>query len=202
MSDDSLETDDVEPNEEPAGETVGEQDDDQERDSGNSPPSSGESAGASEQADEPDLGDDDYVHVDPDMAAAVAGEDEEDDQEDGDDSDDDGGSSSKSATETLTTGTSAGDIYCNALGMGAAVARESKGSGVPDREAAMDEYGDLARQLDLDDFVNEWVREHGGADELTPGQGVMIGTAMFAMAVMIEDPAIVENMGDSEGVEA
>lgn len=150
--------------------------------------------------DGPDLEDEDLVEVDEDLAAAVAGktaesEDEEEEiSEESEDTDD----TSKSATETLTTGTSVGDLYCNALGMGATVARQQKGSGVDDREESIDEYSDLAKQLDLDDFVNEWVEEHGAADQLTPGQGIAIGTAMFAMAVMMDDPAIAENLGQEE----
>ena len=164
-----------------------------------------EGAEAPESEEQPDLDDEDLVEIDPEMAEAVAGSegDESDDSDaEGAESNSSTESKSSSTTSTLTTGTSAGDIYCNALGMGAAVARESKGSGVDDRQAAMDEYADLAKQLDLDDFVNEWIREHGGADELTPGQGLAIGTAMFAMAVMVEDPAIVENMGDSQEADA
>ena len=159
-----------------------------------------EGAEAPDSEEQPDLDDEDLVEIDPEMAEAVADEGDESDgsESEGDDSDTSAESETSDTTTTLTTGTSAGDIYCNALGMGAAVARESKGSGVEDREAAIEEYGDLARQLDLDDFVNEWIREHGGADELTPGQGLAVGTAMFAMAVMVEDPAIVENMGGSQ----
>ena len=73
----------------------------------------------------PDLDDDDHVDVDEDMVAAVAG----DNQDDSDDQDQSDSSSSKSPTETLTTGTSVGDMYCNALGMAAATVRESYGSG-------------------------------------------------------------------------
>lgn len=155
----------------------------------------------------PDLGEDDMVDVDEEMAAAVAESTSSDDDErestsnDGNESESSSTSSSESSpspTETLTTGTSVGDMYCNALGMGATLARQRKGSGVEDRDAAMDEYGDLARQMDLDKFVNEWVEEHGAADELTPGQGIAIGTGMFAMTVLVEDPQIVENLQEDD----
>ncbi|QSG06460.1 hypothetical protein [Halapricum desulfuricans] len=152
----------------------------------------------------PDLGDDDHVDVDEDMVAAVAGGDEEesdddqgvDDEQDQSSSDESG---SKTPTETLTTGTSVGDMYCNALGMAAATTRESYGSGVSDRTDAMEEYADDARQIGLDDFVNEWMQEQGGFDEMSPGQGIVIGTAMFAMGVMIEDPALAENIAEEVG---
>lgn len=154
--------------------------------------------------DGPDLDDEDYVDVDEDMVAAVAGDD--DDQEDTDSQDtddqteeDDDSSTSKSTTETLTTGTSVGDMYCHALGMAAATARESYGSGVDDRQDAMEQFSDDARQIGLDDFVNEWMQEQGGIDELSPGQGIVIGTAMFSLGVMIEDPALAENIAEEVG---
>lgn len=155
-----------------------------------------------DDAEGPDLDDDDYVDVDAEMAAAVAESTTEDTSDNSDDSDgderetttDDTSESDPSPTDTLTSGTSVGDMYCNALGMGATLARQQKGSGVEDRESQMEEYGALARQLDLDQFVDEWVEAHGGADELTPGQGIAIATGMFAMTVLTEDPAIIENM--------
>lgn len=161
-----------------------------------------------EDPEGPDLNDDDMVDVDEEMAAAVAESTTSDDGNDSTSSDGNGqetttnngesDDSGPSATETLTTGTSVGDMYCNALGMGATLARQSKGSGVDDREGQMEEYGDLARQLDLDAFVNEWVEEHGAADELTPAQGIAIGTGMFAMTVLVEDPAIMENLQEGD----
>ena len=154
--------------------------------------------------DGPDLDDDDHVDVDEDMVAAVASDDAQEgsDEEDADDDQDqsqDSSSSSKSPTETLTTGTSMGDMYCNALGMAGAMARQSHGSGVEDRQQVMDRYSDDARQIGLDDFVNEWMQEQGGIDELSPGQGIMIGTAMFAVGVMIDDPTIAENLAEEAG---
>lgn len=156
--------------------------------------------------DGPDLDDDDLVDVDEDMVAAVAGKSDDDEDEsdvdDEQDTDRDGGDnsgSSKSPTETLTTGTSVGDMYCSALGMAAATARDSYGSGINDREAEIKSYADDARLIGLDDFVNEWMQEQGGIDELSPGQGIVIGTAMFAMGVMIEDPALAENIAEEVG---
>jgi hypothetical protein len=155
-----------------------------------------------EDPEGPDLEDEDLVDVDDEMveAAAEATTSSDDDQEDAGDQDGvDDGEESQSPTETLTTGTSVGDLYCNALGMGATVARQQKGSGVDDREKQIEEYGDLARQLELDEFVDEWVKQHGAADELTPAQGIAIGTGMFAMMVLVEDPAIAENLGQEAG---
>jgi hypothetical protein len=159
----------------------------------------------SEGADEgPDLGEDDYADVPEEMAAEVAAEttDEPDDADaeaNADDQDDDGDDAS---TDTLTSGTSVGDVYCNALGMGATLARERKGAGIEDREETVDEYADMARQLELDDFVDEWVEAHGGAGELSPGQGILVGTSMFAMAVLVDDPTLADELATNGGGEA
>lgn len=161
---------------------------------------------ADAQADGPDLDGDDYADVPEEMAAAVA-EDTTPDDGDGDASADDGGAAAADAddadagegaqdpADALTSGTRVGDVYCNALGMTATLARDRRGSGVDDRERQVDEYADMARQLDLDDFVNEWAEAHGGADELTPGQGILLGTTMFALAVVIEDPQLADELG-------
>lgn len=149
--------------------------------------------------DQPDLDGDDYVEVPDEVAEEIAAETTADDEEQDDDSEaeqtDDDSADSEGGTDPLTSGTSVGDVYCNALGMGATLARDSRGSGVDDRERQVDEYADMARQLDLDDFVNEWVEAHGGTEEMSPGQGIMVGTTMFAMAVLVEDPALAEDLG-------
>jgi hypothetical protein len=148
--------------------------------------------------DEPDLDGDDYVEVPDDVAEQVAAEtaEDSDDPDDADQATDDA-----EASDPLTSGTSVGDIYCNALGMTATLARESRGSGVDDRDRQVDEYADMARQLELDQFVNEWVDAHGGADDLSPGQGIMVGTSMFALAVLVEDPTLAEDLTDGNGSE-
>jgi hypothetical protein len=153
---------------------------------------------AEEGGEEPDLDGDDYVEVPDEVAEEVAAETTASTDDEDTDQDDDGAETDNQA-DPLTSGTSVGDVYCNALGMGATLARDSRGSGVDDRERQVDEYADMARQLDLDDFVNEWVEAHGGTDEMTPGQGIMVGTTMFAMAVLVEDPALADELGQEVG---
>lgn len=165
---------------------------------------SSDDGGDEQQPEGPDLADEDYVDVPEEMAEAVAAATSGDEQGEGGD-----GEGSESSDEQadeqqeggpLTSGTSVGDVYCNALGMAATLARERKGSGVDDREGQADEYADMARQIELDTFVNEWVEEHGAADHLSPGQGVLVGTAMFAMAVLIDDPELADAVaGEAAG---
>ena len=153
---------------------------------------------AEEPDEQPDLDDDDYVDIPEEMDEQVAQETtDKTDSDGGDDGDESGDTES---VDPLTSGTSVGDVYCNALGMAATLARESKGSGVDDREQQVDEYAEMAKQLDLDEFVNEWVEQHGGTDDLSPGQGIVVGSTMFLVMVMVEDPSVAE--GIAEGVQA
>ena len=91
---------------------------------------------------------------------------------------------------------SVGDIYCNALGMGAAVSRVRLGSADEDqRRELVEEYGDMARQLQIDEYLDQWLEEHGGMDEIGPGQALVLSTLIFGGAVMMDDPDMIENIG-------
>ncbi|MFD1588708.1 hypothetical protein ACFR9U_17150 [Halorientalis brevis] len=114
-------------------------------------------------------------------------QDDGDDEQAGDDVDDLGG------MDPGQMDTSIGDIYCNALGLGAAVARDRWGELDEDKADAMDEYADLARQLEIDQYVDEWLRTQGGMSELSPGQAAMLMTLMFPMLVAMDDPALASN---------
>lgn len=169
-----------------------------------------EEAPDEEPQEEPDLGDDDYVEVDPDVAAAVTGggdtdQDEEDvqdsDQEKTDDGEgqDDDSIPSMAPSESGEDRVSPGDIYCNALGMTAAVGRERMGDlNGRDRRDVMEEYGDLARDLELDTYVDQLLAERS-MDELTPGQALVVATSMYGAMVMMDDPTLAENIAAEVG---
>ncbi len=98
-----------------------------------------------------------------------------------------------------TDRTSIGDVYCNVLGMGAAVARDQYGSGLDrDRKDVLDEYADIARDLDIDDAVDDWIDQHGGPDQLSPGQTIIVMTVVWGGMVVMDDPAIIENIGGED----
>jgi hypothetical protein len=153
---------------------------------------------------EPDLSDEDYAEIDPDLAAkaaeataedvADAVDDDEEPTDDKDDTTDDSvpDPSSKS-------GKSPGTMYCRALGAAAYTARDRAGDGVDDdRKAVIDEYADLAEDLELDEYLDEWWEQNvGGADEMSPGQGLVAMTGMFAAMVVLEDPGIVDGALDA-----
>jgi len=87
---------------------------------------------------------------------------------------------------------SLGTVYCNALGMSAAVARGRYGDLDDERDQVADEYADMARQIDLDTYLDQWMREQGGLDTLSPGEAVLLGTLMWGGMVLIDDPAMAE----------
>ncbi|WP_435349008.1 hypothetical protein [Haloarchaeobius sp. HRN-SO-5] len=152
--------------------------------------------------DSPDLEDDDYVDIPDDVAEQVAeadAEQAEPDENDETEATDETVEDSVPSTSETTDRTTLGDVYCNALGMATVAAKDRHGSDVDDRQAAMDEYADMARQLDLDEFVDDWLAEHGQSNELTPGQGILVFTLVFCGSVMVEDAdlsnAVMEGVG-------
>jgi len=150
-----------------------------------------EVAEAAESPEEPDLSDDDMVDIPDDVAEQVAQADAEeaDDTEGGEEMAEDTGEEGDSVSSTPAEDrTSLGDVYCNALGMATVAAKDRHGAGVEDRQAAMDEYADMARQLDLDEYVDDYVAMHGGPDELSPGQAIVVFSVVFGASVMVEDP--------------
>ncbi|WP_136688327.1 hypothetical protein [Halorhabdus amylolytica] len=155
-----------------------------------------------DEDEQPDIEDEEMADfsavADEIEAAAGADSDEESDAETDDstaDGDDDQAPPSMDATASDRV--TPGDIYCNALGMGAAVARASYGSAESDeRSDLVEEYGDMARDLQIDEYVDEWLEEQGGIDELSPGQAILISTVMFGGMVAMDDPDLVEGVAE------
>jgi hypothetical protein len=147
-----------------------------------------------DEADGPDLDDDDMVEIPDDVVEKAA----EADAEDGEDAVDEADEESDDQVPTADAGAgdvedvSLGHVYCKALGMGATIATEKHGEGVDDFEQSMEQFSMMARQCDLDTYVDQWAAEHGGA-EMTPSQGILVGTAMFAMGVAASDSTLATN---------
>lgn len=75
--------------------------------------------------------------------------------------------------------------------------------------AVIDKYSDesgegvdesMARQLELDDAMDEWIRSKGLSEEMAPGQQLIVCTLMFLVAAVASNPAVVDNLA-SEGVQ-
>lgn len=97
-------------------------------------------------------------------------------------------------TETVTPeGTSLGTVYCNSLGMLSAVSRCRFGTAdAEDRDELAEDYAGMARQLEIDAYLDEWVEEHGGMDSVDPGTALVLSTLLFGGMVIMEDPALAE----------
>jgi hypothetical protein len=54
----------------------------------------------------------------------------------------------------------------------------------------------MARQIQLDEYLDQWVETQGGLDGLSPGEAVLLGTLMWGGMVMLDDPAMAENVLD------
>ncbi|MCU4926660.1 hypothetical protein OB905_11815 [Halobacteria archaeon AArc-dxtr1] len=80
-------------------------------------------------------------------------------------------------------GNTIGDMYVKGLvATSNAVIEKHDGEPISDQ---------MARDVGLDDAMNQFIRERGGVEDLPPGQAVLIGTTMFAMAVLASNPQIV-----------
>ncbi|OAQ52126.1 hypothetical protein HTG_14175 [Natrinema mahii] len=152
-----------------------------------------------ENEPEESLEEDAYADIDPEIAEQVA----EADAEDDDEVDvDDPAEEPEDTDDSPSTGDrkTVGHVYCRALGAGAAISQDRMGSGVDDRSAVIDEYADLAKELDLDEYMDQWYRENlSGSSELGPGQGLVAMTSLFAVMVLVEDTEMLDGAIDSIG---
>lgn len=141
----------------------------------------------------PEIEDDERADVDLDAISDDI-EGVEDDDEAGD-SDDSPADAEEPTTDTpdVPSGMTVGDIYCNGLGVGTSVLLASYGE-VDDRKQVGEDYADLAREIQLDTFVNEWLAEKGRPENLPPQEAAIVGTVMFAAAVMVSNPDVAENI--------
>jgi hypothetical protein len=153
--------------------------------------------------DQPTIDEDemaDFSAVAEEIEESAGDDDDQEESDDGEDHDDQEDSVQSSTSTRDGDRVTPGDIYCNALGMGAAVARASYGSAEEDeRSDLVEEYGDVARDLDIDVYVDQWLEEQGGIDELTPGQAILLSTVMFGGMVAMDDPSMVEGLAGEVG---
>ncbi|WP_353634611.1 hypothetical protein ABSL23_02330 [Halobacterium sp. NMX12-1] len=139
-----------------------------------------------DSGEQPDIDPDEQADMGglADLAEQVeeeAGAEVKDDQEDSD-TDDDSEDRNLATGDTAAPGgstTNWGDLYVGTVTTGL--------------NAVIDEYGhddadhiseDLARDLHLDEYVDDWMAEQGKA-EMDPAQGMLIATAALAMTVLV-----------------
>jgi len=89
---------------------------------------------------------------------------------------------------------SVGHVYCQTLGVSAAVLVDRYDDPDDDRDKLVDEYADLARQTDLDVYMDQWFEENWGTSEMSAGQGLAVGTCLFFAMVAMNNPAVVDGI--------
>ena len=132
--------------------------------------------------------------------AAIAGDVEAEagagDQDGGDDQDSDDDLDTPEADDSLADEdrVTPGEIYCNVLGMAGATARLSYGEADAPRDELMDEYSELAQDIEIDRYLDQLVEERGGIDELSPEQAVVATTVLWCGMVVMDDPAVLRGI--------
>lgn len=160
--------------------------------------------------EQPEISEDDmadFSAVAEDVASDTTDTDSEEPTEPTDDTgESEQGSGEQSASQDPTESApelggeiSIGEVYCNGLGMAAAISRTKYGSAnSDDRDRLADEYADLARQIELDRWVDQYQEQSAHLDALTPGQAVLLGSMMFAGAVVMDDPEMLDAIAGKE----
>lgn len=161
---------------------------------------------------EPDLDEDDYAaapsvdDLDEDTAAeiadSVAEESSAETDDDGDEDSEQGAKDIEDVAEGVAEGDiSVGHVYCRSLGLGAAaLAKRYDDVGDDEMEDLVDEYAALAKQTDLDQYMDQWFEQQTGRAEMSPGQGVAVGTLLFVAMVAIQNPAIAGGLATEVGL--
>lgn len=164
----------------------------------------------SDHADGADI----FGEIDPDSDL----DDEADDEQAGDQGDEGNGSSSSGERGTSSTSesessesadplgmapdddrVSIGDVYCNGVGLAAAAAVGSFGpeDDSRSREQLMEEYSGLARDLDLDQYVDDALAAHGGPDDLPPAHAAVLMTVVLAASIAVSEPETTRNLANT-----
>jgi len=150
-----------------------------------------------DEREQPSIDEDEMADLDSiaeEVEADAGAGDGDEDESDQDDVEDD-----LNLGDPDEAGTSIGDVYCNVLGMSAVTAKDRFGSGLEDgrdRKDALDDYAEIAKDLEIDDAVDDLIEQYGGPDELTPGQTVLVMSIVFAGMVAMEDPEIIEGIAE------
>jgi hypothetical protein len=132
-----------------------------------------------DESPKPDIDDDATVDVDLD---AVDEDLQSEDRADDSDGSDGGETAIGGGGQTM------GDMYVEGLcATSNAVIERYDGEPIDDS---------IPRDLGLDDAMNEFIRSQGMGEDLPPGQALLAGTTMFAVAVIASNPEIIEAVLD------
>lgn len=141
-----------------------------------------------DENEQPDIDDDEFADIDLDAIAdeveetAGAGK-EDDDLEPDPDEDVDESTSDQEESGGLpnpdATGENWGDMYVGTLTTLSNAAIEEFG-----KEGVEQVDEDLARQLHLDEYFNDWMQSKGKREDMPPEQALMIATSVFLVTVI------------------
>jgi hypothetical protein len=168
-----------------------------------------EDADEVEQEPEADIDESDHAEgadifgdVDPDDLDADLDEDTDDEAEEADDSStpDATADEQSSASPADMADVSLGHVYCRGLGVASALAVDRcSADDDRDREAIIEEYSALAKQMEIDQYVDQHIEQSGGVDALSPGQAAVLMTGAMVVMVAVSEPAVTDSAMNSLG---
>lgn len=134
--------------------------------------------------EQPEISEDEFADVDLDAvserAEEEAGADADDEEADSEAADEESDEAADSGAERAEpSGESWGDMYVGTLTTLSNAAIEEHGK--PDAEQ-IDES--LARQLHLDEYMDDLMAKHGKREEMPPEQALLLSTSMFLVMVL------------------
>lgn len=147
--------------------------------------------------DAPEIADEEMAEAPVDALAedvedATAPETDADAEADADgDTDPDADPTDADAPLSKPEGESWGDLYVGTLTTVSNQLIEAKG-----REDAEQVDEDLARQLHLDEYMNDWMAAHGKREDMPPEQALLLSTGVFAVTVIASKTTLIEEMAE------
>lgn len=153
-----------------------------------------------EEAEQPEDDGDEKPEVDTESTVDLDAVDEaleaekNDDASDQDDGDEEIDDAEGSEEVDFAGGGTFGDHYVNGLCTVSNAVIEHYGD-----DGATGVDGSMARDLELDKAMNEWIRSKGVTEEMPPGQALLIATLMFLVAALASNPAVVNGVLDELG---
>jgi len=165
---------------------------------------------ATEQADIDDSdhadGTDVFGDLDPEDLDADLDEEADDDSDDTEDAETTEDEETNAATPPASTDASdaaaalaegdvsLGHVYCRGLGVATALAVDRCGDDADprSREEIIEEYSGLAKQMEIDQYIDQHMAHSGGMESLSPGQTAVLLTGAMAVLVAVSEPAVTD----------
>ena len=168
---------------------------------------------APDDAEQPEADLDESDHADgADIFEAVdpadldADLDEDTDAADGDDDQGDEQQESEASAQqpdpaAVASGeVSLGHVYCRGLGVATSVAVQRCNEDDPrDRVEIIEEYAGLAKQMEIDQYIDQHVEQSGSIEQMSPGKAAVLMTGALLVMVAVSEPALADSALDGLG---